>query len=77
MSFYKSLCISNLSANNDTLRLFLEKTFMCEDKGMGESASFVSGYSHHFPEKYRKLEKNGSSQILVQRHIIECKKCIL
>ena len=24
---------------------------------MGESASFVSGYSHHFPEKYRKLEK--------------------
>lgn len=31
---------------------------MCEDKGMGESASFVSGYSHHFPEKYRKLENN-------------------
>ena len=38
---------------------FQEKTFMCEDKGMGESASFVSGYSHHFPEKYRKLEKNS------------------
>ena len=37
---------------------FQEKTFMCEDKGMGESASFVSGYSHHFPEKYRKLENN-------------------
>ena len=32
---------------------------MCEDKGMGESASFVSGYTHHFPEKYRKLEKNS------------------
>ena len=32
---------------------------MCEYKGMGESASFVSGYSHHFPEKYRKLEKNS------------------
>lgn len=30
---------------------------MCECKGMGESASFVSGSSHHFPEKYRKLEK--------------------
>ena len=38
---------------------FQEKTFMCENKGMGESASFVSGYSHHFPEKYRKLEKNS------------------
>ena len=36
-----------------------EKTFMCEDKGMGESASFVSGSSHHFPEKYRKLGKNS------------------
>lgn len=34
---------------------------MCEDKGMGESASFVSGYSHHFPEKYRKLEKTLES----------------
>ena len=32
---------------------------MCEDKGMGESASFVSGSSHHFPEKYRKLEKDS------------------
>ncbi len=31
---------------------------MCEYKGMGESASFVSGSSHHFPEKYRKLENN-------------------
>ena len=31
---------------------------MCEDKGMGESASFVSDSSHHFPEKYRKLENN-------------------
>ena len=30
---------------------------MCEYKGMGESASFVSGSSLHFPEKYRKLEK--------------------
>ena len=28
------------------------------DKGMGESASFVSDSSHHFPEKYRKLENN-------------------
>ena len=37
---------------------FEKKTFMCEYKGMGESASFVSGYSHHFPEKYRKLENN-------------------
>ena len=34
---------------------------MCEDKGMGESASFVSGSSHHFPEKYRKLEKTPES----------------
>lgn len=34
---------------------------MCEYKGMGESASFVSGYSHHFPEKYRKLEKTLES----------------
>lgn len=34
---------------------------MCEDKGMGESASFVSGSSHHFPEKYRKLEKTLES----------------
>ena len=34
---------------------------MCENKGMGESASFVSGYSHHFPEKYRKLEKTLES----------------
>lgn len=25
---------------------------------MGESASFVSDSSHHFPEKYRKLENN-------------------
>lgn len=31
---------------------------MCEDKRMGESASLVSGSSHHFPEKYRKLENN-------------------
>jgi len=31
---------------------------MCDDKGMGESASFVSDSSHHFPEKYRKLENN-------------------
>ena len=31
---------------------------MCEYKGMGESASFVSGSSHHFPEKYRKLGNN-------------------
>ena len=31
---------------------------MCEYKGMGESASFVSGSSHHFPEKYRKIENN-------------------
>ena len=31
---------------------------MCEDKGMGESTSFVSDSSHHFPEKYRKLENN-------------------
>ena len=31
---------------------------MCECKGMGESASFVSGSSHHFPEKFRKLENN-------------------
>lgn len=31
---------------------------MCENKGMGESAAFVSGSSHHFPEKYRKLENN-------------------
>ena len=38
-----------------------EKTFMCEYKGMGESASFVSGSSHHFPEKYRKLEKTLES----------------
>ena len=28
---------------------------------MGESASFVSGSSHHFPEKYRKLEKTLES----------------
>lgn len=34
---------------------------MCEYKGMGESASFVSGSSHHFPEKYRKLEKTLES----------------
>lgn len=34
---------------------------MCECKGMGESASFVSGSSHHFPEKYRKLEKTLES----------------
>ena len=61
MPFCKSLCISNLSANNDTLRLFKEKIFVCEDKGMGESASFVSGSSHHFPEKYRKLEKTLES----------------
>lgn len=27
------------------------------DKGVGESASFVSDSSHHFPVKYRKLEK--------------------
>lgn len=31
---------------------------MCENKGMGESVSFVSDSSHHFPEKYRKLENN-------------------
>ena len=31
---------------------------MYENKGMGESASFVSDSSHHFPEKYRKLENN-------------------
>ena len=37
---------------------FEKKTFMCEYKGMGESASFVSGSSHHFPEKNRKLENN-------------------
>ena len=34
---------------------------MCEDKGMGESVSFVSGSSHHFPEKYRKFEKTLES----------------
>lgn len=34
---------------------------MCEYKGMGESASFVSGSSHHFHEKYRKLEKTLES----------------
>ena len=34
---------------------------MCEYKGMDESASFVSGSSHHFPEKYRKLEKTLES----------------
>ena len=38
--------------------LFLEKIFMCEDKGMGESTSFVSGSSCHFPGKCRKLENN-------------------
>lgn len=38
--------------------LFLEKIFMCEDKGMGESTPFVSGFSCHFPGKYRKLENN-------------------
>lgn len=72
MSFCKSLCISNLSANNDTLRLFLEKTFMCEDKGMGESASFVSGSSHHFPEKYRKLEKTFESLSVSFLFLILC-----
>ena len=30
---------------------------MCDSEGMGESALYVSGSSHHFPEKYRKLEK--------------------
>lgn len=34
---------------------------MCEYKGMDESASFVSGSSHHFHEKYRKLEKTLES----------------
>lgn len=44
VSFCNSLCISDIFVNNDTLRLFSrKKTFMCEDKGMGESASFVSG----------------------------------
>ena len=61
MSFYKQICISNIPANNDTLRLFKEKMFMRVNKGMGESASFVSGSSHHFPEKYRKLEKTLES----------------
>ena len=31
---------------------------MCEDKGMGESTSFVSGSSCHFPGKCKKLENN-------------------
>ena len=59
VSFCNTLCISDISANNDTLRLFFEKKHLCaRDKGMDESASFVSDSSHHFSEKYRKLENN-------------------
>ena len=32
---------------------------------MGESASFVSGSSYHFPEKYRKLEKKALESLPV------------
>lgn len=43
---------------------------MCEDKGMGESASFVSGSSHHFPEKYRKLEQTLKSLLVLFLYVI-------
>ena len=58
VSFCNSLCISDIPENNDTLRLFREKHLCARDKGMDESASFVSDSSHHFSEKYRKLENN-------------------
>ena len=37
---------------------------------MGESASFVSGSSHHFPEKYRKLEKTLKSLLVLFLYVI-------
>ena len=43
---------------------------MCEDKGMGESASFVSGSSHHFLEKYRKLEQTLKSLLVLFLYVI-------
>ena len=45
---------------------------MCENKGMGESAAFVSGSSHHFPEKYRKLEKTLESLSVSFLFLILC-----